>query len=64
MPTTTDERLVGFLDYLDNRLELKNTALDKNNLTNDGSFHIRMLLKTERAELETIRLELLKLLKN
>ena len=64
MPTTTDELLVGFLDYLDKRLELKNTALEKNDCTNDDRYRIRMLLKTERAELEIIRLELLKLFKN
>jgi len=63
MPTTTDELLVGILDYLDNRLEQKNTALDKGDISNDDHFRSRMLLKTERAELKVIRLALLKISK-
>ena len=62
MPITTDTLLVEFLDYLENRLEQKNTALDKNDFTNDNHRRIRMLLETERSELKVIHLELLKLL--
>ena len=61
MPTTTDELLAGILNYLDNRLEQKNTALDKSDISNDDHFRSRMLLKTECAELKVIRRALLEI---
>ena len=64
MTIATDGLLVGFLNYLDNRLELKNIALNKCGFIDDDDYRIRMLLKTECAELEIIRLELLKLSKS
>lgn len=56
MSEAIDGLLVEYQDYLDKRLERKNKALDDNN-----DDRTRMLLKTERAELEVIRVQFLKL---
>ena len=58
MPKVTANPWFEYLEHLDNRLDRKNTALDDNN-----SDRIRVLLKTERVELECIRAEFLKLFK-
>ncbi len=63
MSTATDKPLGDFLNYLDNRLELKNIALDKTDFANDDSYRIRILLKEERAEFDVIRRALLEISK-
>ena len=59
MSKTTDELLMEYQDYLDERLKRKNDLLVVNSRD-----QTRMLLKTERGELEIIRLQFLKLFRD
>ena len=49
-----EDSVSQFMDYLDNRLNRKDKLLENKN------DRIRMLLKTERGELEVIRLKFMK----